>query len=70
MKNTYKLARKAIELYPLTDYADRKAIIHARKSWLRSVLKLGRKWVLSMDRDSMVLAVCLMTIPVQLVWGL
>lgn len=65
------LAKRATKLYPMNDYADRRAVIHLRKSWLRSVLQLGEKWILSIHkhRDAAVLIVCLATIPVQAIWG-
>ena len=51
MKTKQQLARRAVELYPMRDYADRKAVIHQRKGWARSILKLGKKWI---DRKSVV----------------
>lgn len=42
-----KLARKAVKLFPFNDYTTRRAVIHVRKSWLRSILTLGDKWLLS-----------------------
>lgn len=66
------LAKRAVQLYPMNDYADRRSVIHLRKSWLRSILQLGNKWILALDknRDFAVLAVCLATIPVQAIWGI
>lgn len=58
------LARRAVQLYTMHDYADRKSVIHLRKSWVRSILKLGKKWILSIDRDGAVLFVCLCCVPV------
>ena len=60
------LAKRAVQIYPMKDYADRKAVIHLRKSWLRSVLKLGNKWILFIDKnaDAAVVVVCLAMVPV------
>ncbi len=41
------LARKAVKLFPFKDYTARRAVIHVRKAWLRSMLTLGDKWLLS-----------------------
>lgn len=67
-----RLAKRAVQLYPMREYADRRAVIHLRKSWLRSVFQLGEKWILltHKHRDAAVLLVCLATIPVQAIWGL
>ena len=64
MKTKQQLARRAVKLYPMRDYADRKAVIHQRKGWARSILKLGKKWILASDRDTAVFMVCLCAIPV------
>lgn len=58
VKTKQQLARRAVQLYPMKDYASRKDVIHVRKGWLRSILKLGSKWILSVDRDSAVLITC------------
>ena len=42
-----KLARKAVKLFPFNEYTSRQSVIHVRKSWLRSVLTLGNKWLLA-----------------------
>lgn len=60
MKTKQQLARRAVELYPMKDYASRKDVIHVRKGWLRSVLKLGKKWILAADRDSAVFVTCVL----------
>ena len=60
MKTKQELARRAIQIFPMSDYADRKAVIHQRKGWLRSMLKLGKKWILSADRDDAVVIACIM----------
>lgn len=60
MKTKQELARRAIQIFPMSDYADRKAVIHQRKGWLRSMLKLGKKWILSADRDDAVVITCIM----------
>lgn len=64
MKTKQQLARRAVELFPMRDYADRHAVIHQRKGWARSVLQLGKKWILAADRDTAVFMVCLLAIPV------
>jgi hypothetical protein len=64
MKTKQQLARRAVEIFPMRDYADRRAVIHQRKGWARSVLQLGKKWILAADRDTAVLMVCLLAIPV------
>lgn len=66
MKTKQQLARRAVELYPMRDYADRKAVIHQRKGWARSILKLGKKWILAADRDTAVFLVCMCAVPVLL----
>lgn len=58
MKTKQQLARRAVELFPMRDYADRRNVIHVRKGWLRSVLRLGKKWILSADRDTAVFVTC------------
>jgi hypothetical protein len=60
LKTKQQLARRAVQLYPMRDYADRRAVIHQRKGWVRSVLHLGKKWILAADRDTAVIAVCFM----------
>jgi hypothetical protein len=71
IKTKQQLARRAVEIFPMRDYADRRSVIHQRKGWARSVLQLGKKWILFVDkhRDAAVLAVCFATIPVHLIWG-
>jgi hypothetical protein len=64
MKNKQQLARRAVQIFPMRDYADRRAVIHQRKGWARSILKLGKKWILSADRDTAVFLVCLACAPV------
>ena len=64
MKTKQQLACRAVELYPMRDYADRKAVIHQRKGWARSILKLGKKWILAADRDTAVFLVCMACVPV------
>lgn len=64
IKTKQQLARRAVELYPMRDYADRKAVIHQRKGWARSILKLGKKWILAADRDTAVFMVCMLCMPV------
>ena len=66
------LAKRAVQLYPIHDYAERRSVIHLRKSWVRSMLHLGEKWVLFLakNQDAAVFAVCLATLPLQLIWGL
>lgn len=60
IKTKQQLARRAVQLYPMRDYASRKDVIHVRKGWLRSVLRLGNKWILAADRDSAVLVTCVL----------
>ena len=60
LKTKHQLARRAVQIFPMRDYASRKAVIHQRKGWLRSVLILGKKWILSTDRDSAVFMTCFM----------
>lgn len=64
MKTKQQLARRAVELYPMRDYVDRRAVIHQRKGWVRSILKLGKKWILAADRDTAVFLVCMACVPV------
>lgn len=64
MKTKQQLARRAVQLFPMRDYANRRAVIHQRKGWARSVLQLGKKWILAADRDTAVFLVCLLAIPV------
>jgi hypothetical protein len=59
LKTRQQLARRAVKIFPMRDYATRSAVIHQRKGWLRSVLQLGKKWILSTDRDGAVLIVCI-----------
>lgn len=63
MKTKKQLARRAVELFPMRDYANRRAVIHQRKGWTRSVLQLGKKWILSADRDTAVFLVCMACVP-------
>ena len=64
LKTKQQLARRAVQLYPMRDYADRRSVIHQRKGWTRSVLQLGKKWILAADRDTAVFVVCLLCAPV------
>jgi len=64
MKTKQQLARRAVQIFPMHDYADRKAVIHQRKGWARSILKLGKKWILASDRDTVVFLVCMACVPV------
>lgn len=64
MKTKQQLARRAVELYPMRDYADRKAVIHQRKGWARSIIALGKKWILAADRDTAVFLVCMACVPI------
>jgi hypothetical protein len=64
MKTKQQLARRAVKIFPMHDYANRRAVIHQRKGWARSVLQLGKKWILAADRDTAVFLVCLLAIPV------
>ena len=64
IKTKQQLARRAVELYPMRDYADRKAVIHQRKGWARSILKLGKKWILATDSDTAVFWVCMACVPI------
>ncbi|CAB5187187.1 hypothetical protein UFOVP161_15 [uncultured Caudovirales phage] len=41
------LARRAVKLFPFSDYTTRQSVIHTRKAWLRSILTLGDKWLLA-----------------------
>ncbi|MFC3107430.1 hypothetical protein ACFQAT_07955 [Undibacterium arcticum] len=48
---TTQLLKRAVRLFPRTDYLDHSAVRHARRQWLRSVTYLrcagdGSKWVL------------------------
>jgi hypothetical protein len=63
MKTKKQLARRAVELFPMRDYANRRAVIHQRKGWTRSVLQLGKKWILAADRDTAVFMVCMACVP-------
>jgi hypothetical protein len=60
MKNKQQLARRAVQIFPMRDYADRRAVIHQRKGWVRSMMKLGKKWILSADRDDAVVITCIL----------
>ena len=66
MKTKQELARRAVKIFPMQDYADRRTIIHQRKGWLRSVLQLGGKWILAAhkNRDAIVFAVCMACFPI------
>ena len=44
--NTYKLKRHAVKLWA-NPYAPRHIVRHNRRAWLRSVLRLGDKWLLA-----------------------
>jgi hypothetical protein len=65
IKTKKELARRAVKIFPMQDYADRSTIIHQRKGWLRSVLQLGSKWILAAhkNRDTVVFAVCMACVP-------
>lgn len=69
-KTKQQLARRAVKIFPMHDYADRSTIIHQRKGWLRSVLQLGKKWILyaKKDPDTVVFVFCLIATP--FVWFL
>jgi|GEM_PF-2052564 len=46
-----QLIRRAVVLFPRTDYTDPAAVRHARRNWLRSIVMLrcapgGSKWIL------------------------
>lgn len=64
MKNKQQLVRRANKIYPMHDYADRQTIINLRKNWARSILTLGKKWILAADRDTAVFLVCMACVPV------
>ena len=42
----YKLKRHAVKLWA-NPYAPRSTVRHNRRAWLRSVLRLGDKWLLA-----------------------
>ena len=48
--NTYKLKRHAVELWR-NPYAPRHIVRHNRRAWLRSVLRLGDKWLLAVKKE-------------------
>lgn len=60
MKTKQELARRAVQIFPMRDYVDRRAVIHQRKGWLRSMLKLGKNWILNADGDDAVVITCIM----------
>ena len=60
MKNKQQLARRAVQIFPMRDYADRRAVIHQRKGWVRSMMQLGKKWILYADRDDAVVVTCIL----------
>jgi hypothetical protein len=66
IKTKQQLARRAVKIFPMRDYADRRAVIHQRKGWARSIIALGKKWILAADRDTAVFLVCLLAVPVLL----
>jgi len=65
IKTKQQLARRAVQIFPMRDYADRRSVIHQRKGWARSVLQLGKKWILAVDRDAAVFLVCMACVPVM-----
>jgi len=64
IKTKQQLARRAVKIFPMHDYANRRAVIHQRKGWTRSVLQLGKKWILAADQDTAVFLVCMACVPV------
>jgi hypothetical protein len=40
------LARRAVRLYPRTDY-NRETVNHLRREWIRKVSELGDKWIVA-----------------------
>jgi hypothetical protein len=40
------LARRAVRLFPHTEYTDRNGVRHLRRSWMLAVAQLGDAWVL------------------------
>lgn len=61
------LARRAVRLYPRTDYADKSAVNHLRRAWIKSVAHLGDKWLMATANrvqrkaDAAVLCACLIS---------
>jgi hypothetical protein len=45
--NTMTLARKAVKLFPRTDYNTRRSVNHLRRGWIRQIQYLGDKWLLA-----------------------
>lgn len=46
-----QLLKRAVKLYPRTDYTDPAAVRHARRKWMQSVVMLrcrpdGSRWIL------------------------
>lgn len=46
-----QLLKRAVKLYPRTDYLDPAAVRHARRKWMQSVVMLrcrpdGSRWIL------------------------
>lgn len=46
-----ELIKRAVQLYPRTDYLDPAAVRHARRQWINSIVMLrcspgGSKWIL------------------------
>ncbi len=44
---TQSLARRAVRLYPRSDYTSRKATNALRRGWIRQITYLGDKWLLA-----------------------
>ena len=41
------LARRAVRLYPRTNYTDRKSTNALRRGWIRQIEYLGDRWLLA-----------------------
>lgn len=45
--NAQSLARKAVRLYPRTEYTERRTVNNLRRNWIRQIQYLGDKWILA-----------------------
>lgn len=44
---TQQLARRAVRLYPRTDYTERRAVNALRRGWIEKIIYLGDRWLLA-----------------------
>lgn len=71
MSFDYQLARKAIKIYPRTEY-NQDTVKHLRREWMKSVYALADKWIVSpanrvqRHADKIVLIACVLSaLPVE-----